>query len=444
MKIEYHILLIDDEINIGWVLKESLSSLYEISSVTTGSEGIAFIKKNKVDVVLLDLRLPDMEGLKVLEAIQKYDKSIPVVVITAYASIDTAVEAMKLGALDYVSKPLILDRLRISIDNILKVKNLKKEVDYLKNRVKEIEDFSGIVGVSSKTRELITTIQAVADVNVTTLIEGESGTGKELVARALHEKSIRAAGSFVPLNCSAIPETLLESELFGYIKGAFTGAVCNKKGKFEIANNGTIFFDEIGDMPLSLQGKLLRVLEERMINKIGGTKLLSTNARVICATNKNLEEVVKEGKFRKDLFYRISVMPIKVFPLRERIDDIPVLLRHFLLFYSKKYKKEWSDISVELENMLVKYSWPGNVRELKNIIEQICILKNERILKIRHFPEKYITKIQKNTLQQVRENAERNAIVEALEHFEGNKKQAADKLNISLRLLYLKIDKYQI
>jgi two-component system nitrogen regulation response regulator NtrX len=366
------ILIIDDEKSVRESLEDILKDEgYPVISASTGREGILKAVETQPDVILLDLFLPGMSGIEVLKKLseEKITELSTIIVISGHGTIETAVKAIKLGAFDFIEKPINLERLLSTIEKA------KRQLQLIKTRNILFESRESLIGESPAMKNLKETIEIVSKVDSTVLIIGESGTGKELVARSIHRLSKRADKPFVDINCAAIPDNLIESELFGYEKGAFTGATKGKKGKFEIADEGTLFLDEIGDMPMLAQSKLLRVLEERKISRIGSVDNIPVDVRVIAATNKNLEEEVKRGNFREDLFYRINVVPIYVPPLRERGEDIIILAEHFLSAFSKDYKREKPELSDDVKEIMLGYSWPGNVRELKNLMER---LRNNR------------------------------------------------------------------
>lgn len=370
------VLVIDDEPNMAWLFEQSFGRDFAIHGARSWAEAKVALaeKRGFFDLVMLDLRLPDADGLAALEEIRRLDPDLPVVMMTAYATVKTAVAAMKAGARDYVIKPFDVEEVRIIMRNALQFGLLSREVRELEGRLREKFNRKNILGVSPQIAAVRETIEKVAASDVAVLILGESGTGKELVAHAIHYESARRRGPFVPINCAALPENLLESELFGYEKGAFTGAAARKIGKFELADGGTLFLDEIGDMPPSLQGKLLRVLEEHVIERLGGTKRIPVDVRIVAATNKDLAAAVAAGRFREDLYYRLAVVPLVIAPLRERPEDVAVLARHFLGEVVKKYGAGFTGFSPEAMAALMAYSWPGNVRELKNVIERLVVL----------------------------------------------------------------------
>ena len=367
------VLIVDDEVGARESLKMILKNDYEVFLAKNAEESFAQIKKHSPDVVLLDIILPDLDGLKVLEKIKQSDPDVIVIMITATKTVKTAVEAMKLGAYDYVTKPFDIDELRLLVSRSLSRKALEQEVKFRREEMDKNFDFGQIIGKSKPMKDIFRVVNQIADSRSTVLIMGESGTGKELVSRAVHYNSNRKNYPFVTINCAAIPETLIESELFGHEKGAFTGAVARKIGKFEAAAGGTIFLDEIGDMNMPLQGKLLRVLQEREFERVGGTEPIKTDVRVIAATHRNLEKAVREKRFREDLFYRLNVIQINIPPLRKRKDDITPLAEYFMQKYQPGPGKT-KILTPETLKILRAYDWPGNVRELENAVQRAITL----------------------------------------------------------------------
>jgi DNA-binding NtrC family response regulator len=386
------ILVIDDSPDICTTLAEYLSEegFYPDTS-TDGTSGISLIEKNFYDIVLIDLKMPKTDGMDVLRYIQENCPESICIILTGYGTIKNAVEAIKLGAFDYLTKPLKLEEIFISIKRALEHRNLKRENINLRSQLKRKYRFESIIGDSEKMQKVFETIEKVADSDSTILILGGSGTGKELVAKAIHFNSHRRDGPFIPVSCAAIPSELLESELFGHERGAFTNAIRTRIGRFELANGGTLFLDEIGDMPPNLQSKLLRVLQERQFERVGGIKSLKTDIRVVAATHQDLKKAVQEKKFREDLYYRLNVIPIEIPPLRERQSDIPLLVHHFLNHFSKRKKKKIVGITHEAMQRLMEYEWPGNVRELENIIERMIILSDHEMITPEDLPEKIQT-----------------------------------------------------
>ena len=368
------ILICDDDDTICEFLKEGLNGQYKVETVSRISDLFDRLQNRIYDCILLDVKLPDGNGIECLQKIRENSPETAVIMMTAYTSIDDAVKAIKEGAEDYLKKPFSIDEIELRLKNVLERRELKKENQLLKYLVKKEYCFSNMVGKTPEMQRIFEVIRIIANSKATVLIEGESGTGKELVARAIHYNSSRSSKPFVSINCASIPETLLESELFGYERGAFTGAVTQRKGKFELANGGTLLLDEISEMSYNLQAKLLRVLQEFEFYRIGGTTPVKVDVRVIATTNKDLQKLVKEGKFREDLYYRLNVIRIKLPPLRERKEDIPLLCEHFLKKYSKEYGKNIRGFAKGVIEKMMRYDFPGNVRELEHMIERAVIM----------------------------------------------------------------------
>lgn len=358
----------------------------EVETAYSGTEALHAMSTQEFDVVITDLKMPGMDGIELLTEIKHRMPSTAVILITGYSTIPTAIEAIKCGAFDYIPKPFTPDKLAVTVANALEGRVLRKENLGLDDRADECYRFGGIIGGSKKMRELYKVIEKVAPTDSTVLIHGESGTGKELVANAIHANSLRSDAQFVSLDCTALTESLLESELFGHVKGSFTGAVVSKPGLFEIAGGGTFFLDEIGNVSLPTQTKLLRVLQEREFKPVGGNKIKKTDIRLITATNRNLEAMIAEGTFREELFYRLNVLPIFLPPLRKRKDDIPVLVDHFLERFSRRVNGRETAVSPEAMDLLMKYDWPGNVRELENIVERLVVMADGSMIKPEHLP----------------------------------------------------------
>ncbi len=382
-----NILIIDDEVEFLTCATDIVSSWnFEVDTAQTGYEALQRVSLYTYQLIILDVIMPLINGIETLKRIRKLDREVPVVVITGDARIETAVNAMKNGAYDYISKPVDWNKLNIIIKNGLALRSLKKEVSKLKGKLKNKYENTNIIGNSVKMRQVYKSLDRVIDSDVTVVIRGESGTGKELLARAIHFNGHRKDGSFVAVNCAAIPESLLESELFGHEKGSFTGAYSKRLGKFEQAHKGTLFLDEIGEMSKLTQVKILRVLQEKHIERIGSSGSVEVDVRVISATNRNLEEMVAKGEFREDLYYRITVYPIELPALRERREDLPKLIAYFLDKLNKKMKRKIKGVSNQTLDHLMKYNWPGNVRELENVIQRAMLNGNGDILKPEHFP----------------------------------------------------------
>lgn len=435
------ILIADDEINVTKLLEKVLvKEGYNTYIASCGSEALNIIYNNHIDIVITDIKMPGMSGIELLSEIKLIDPSIEVILITAFATMNTAIEALKMGARDYITKPFNLKDVIESIKKISGGSNVLQQLEPIDNY---------FLSKSKGMEEILRLIKQIADTKTTIMIYGETGTGKGLAAQALHNLSCRKNKPFVKVNCAAIPETLLESELFGYEKGAFTGAVINKPGRFELANGGTIFLDEIGDITPLMQVKLLKVMQEKEFERLGGIKTIKTDVRIIAATNKNLENMVNEGLFRQDLYYRLNVVPIKMPPLRERKEDIPSLVEYFLKKCSYTSEKRKKNISKGALMKLINYSWPGNIRELENVIERCVVITNLKVIDVNDIP-KYIWEsgkcedINEGKLNDVVDVAEKNVIIKALEECDGNKTKASEMLGISRRSLHRKISKYNI
>jgi len=456
------VLVIDDDITVRDVLKDFLiSEKYRVSLEENGLDGLERLRKESFDIIFLDLAMPVMGGMDVLKAMKDTPNSdTPCIIITAYGTVKNAVEAMRAGAFDYVTKPFRLDELGIIIRKALDVAKLKKENIRLKRELRKRYEFHGLIGSSPEMQRVYDLIEKIADTDSTVLITGESGTGKELIAKVIHYNSYRSGKNFVPLNCAAIPKDLLESELFGHEKGAFTGAINTRVGRFELASGGTLFLDEIGELDPSLQVKLLRVLQEREFERIGSTKTIKVDVRILAATNRNLEELTREGRFREDLYYRLNVIPVHIPPLRERKEDIPVLIDHFLKKHARTKKRRPPEIPKELMDVLLRYKWPGNVRELENLIERLTILNAGQGITLKDLPERFqalapADKARSNAyytddlsippeginLNSVIDTIERKLITEALEKSNGIKSKAAAILGLNRTTLVEKMKK---
>lgn len=445
------VLVVDDDKNICKMIEIQLrkEKTYTIETASNGEACLKSIRESVPDLVLMDIQMPGIDGIETLKRIRDIEPLIPVVMMSAHGTIEKAVESMKLGAYDFITKPFASDRLSITVNNAMINSCLKREVDELKRELKDRYQFKNIIGQSGVMQEVFRDMERVVNSTVTVVIQGESGTGKELIARAIHyHNKQRSNHSFVAVNCSALPESLLESELFGHEKGSFTGATGRRAGKFEQSDGGTIFLDEIALMTPATQSKVLRVLQEREFERVGGNELIKIDTRVISATNKNLEEAVKKGEFREDLYYRISVFPIKLPALRERKEDIPLLAAHFLNKYAEQESKEIEAISPDALELLMAYHWPGNVRELENTIERGVVLANPPEIAARDLPtsirslgEKKIYESD-NKLSSWIEKLEEEALRQALLECEGNISQTAKRLGIGRATIYRKAKKY--
>ncbi len=450
------ILIVDDELSMREFLEILLQKEgFFVRSARGGKEAIELLEKDPYDLVICDVKMPRVSGLDVLRKAKEIDPEIVVLMITAYASAETAVEAMKQGAYDYITKPFKVDEIKLILRNALEHKSLVQENILLKKELGTRYGLGNLVGSSEEMLKVYDLIQRAAPTKSNVLVLGESGTGKELVARAIHFNSPRKEKPFVPVSCSAIPETLMESELFGHVKGAFTGAISNKRGLFEMADGGTLFLDEIGEVPLSIQVKLLRVLQEMNFKRVGGTDDISVNVRVIAATNKNLTEAIAEGSFRNDLYYRLNVIQIDLPPLRARREDIPILAEHFLEKHSKALEKDIKRISAEAMELLQKYNYLGNVRELENTIERSVALETTPVILPESLPPAVRDRQGHNALigkidlpsegvdlDDMVGEVEKNLLLKALERAGGVKGKAAELLGISFRSLRYRLAKY--
>jgi DNA-binding NtrC family response regulator len=445
------ILIVEDEAKMRRLLELNLGEDgFNTLSAGDAEAGIKLLRENAVDLVVTDLKLPGMNGLELLQAIKRQNAALPVVVMTAFGSVETAVEAMKAGASDYVLKPFSLGEMRMKIRKELDVHKLREENRSLREALGKRYAHPNVVARSVKMQEVLATVERVAPTNSTVLLGGESGVGKDLIACAIHEKSRRASGPFIKINSSAIPENLLESELFGYERGAFTGATVSKPGKFELADKGTLFLDEIGDVPPATQVKLLRVLQEREFERLGGTRTVKVDVRLIAATNRDLREALEQGTFREDLYYRLNVVPIDIAPLRQRKEDIPDLVNLFVSRFAGDSGKPVKSIAPEAMQMLVSYHWPGNVRELQNIIERACALAKGTVLEAVDIhldlrPAKAANGASGFLPEGMTlEHWEDEMIREALRRANGNKSQAARLLGLSRNALRYRLSKIGI
>ncbi len=444
------ILIVDDEVNIRDALATLLAkSGYEVSTAANGEEAIRQMQGTAFDLAIVDLKMPGMGGIELLRWIKEHSADSEVIVMTAYGSVETAVDAMKAGAYDYLSKPVDKERLPIAIEKALERRRLSLENRQLRESLVVKGRFEQMIGQSLAMKRVFEMVDIVAGSDVTILIMGGSGTGKDLVARAIHQRGPRSAGPFVTLNCGALPESLFESELFGYEKGAFTGATGTKPGRFELADGGILFLDEVGEMSLKSQVDFLRVLETKEFRRLGGTKLIRVDVRVIAATNRNLQKAVEEGSFREDLYYRLNVIPIHLPALREHQEDIPVLMEAFLKEFSQTHQKDDKEISSEAQRLMVNYSWPGNVRELKNVIERLVVVVKEKKILPEHLPPEIQASKdeQKNMLIPLNKplkEIEKEVIERILKEVTSHREKAAKILGISPRTLHYKIKEYGI
>ena len=442
------ILVIDDEERMCWALERALSyEDYQVVTATRGLQGIELAKETEPSLVILDLKMPDIDGIEVLKEIKNINPSIPVIIITAHGTIDTAIEAMKIGAMDYITKPFKLEELKVHVKQALHLSDSENQINFFRQELGK--KYGKIVGQSDAMKEVTLLIRQVAKTGTTVLITGESGTGKEVAAVEIHKASNRTDKPFVAVNCAALPEQLLESELFGHEKGAFTGATSKKKGRFEIADKGTIFLDEIGEMPISMQAKLLRVLQERCFERVGGTETIHVDVRVIATTNRDLATAISNGTFREDLYYRLNVMRISMPPLKSRKEDIPLLVNHFLEKFDPTRNKK---ISSEALKVLTRYNWPGNIRELQNAIERALIVCQGAEIHPVHFPKELLNSFEETTTPVINlteggfslEELEKHLIIKALEKHNNNQTKVAKYLGISRPTLLYRLKKYGI
>lgn len=455
MRSNWTILVVDDEESVRKLLTAVLKKEgYTVETAEDGRQAVEKAQAIKPALVIMDIRMPQMDGLAAFKAIREENKEVLVVLMTAFAAVETAVEAVKLGAYDYIIKPFNIDEVKLLIKRAMQVQTLTEEVKVLREELHSNYRLDKLLTNSPKMQELYRIIGKVASTNATVLITGESGTGKELIANTIHYNSSRSHGPFIKINCGALPESLLESELFGHEKGSFTGAAARKLGRFELANKGTIFLDEIGEVSPALQVKLLRVLQEREFERVGGTEPVKTDIRIIAATNRNLEEMVAKGTFREDLYYRLNVVFIHVPPLRERREDIHLLADYFLHKYAQENNKTMSMFDIETCSLLADYHWPGNVRELANVVERAVIMSTGCVI----FPEDLPAALSRHQilameassdyagqpLKEIIKQVERNVIKQALANNNGNKVKTAKDLGMSRRSLLYKIEEYEL
>jgi len=443
------ILVIDDDTSLRRVLEYNLQEEgYDVAAAASGEEGLRLFQQLQPDLVITDMKMSGMDGLKVLKSIKESSADTLVIIITAFGTVDVAVEAMKAGAYDYITKPFNREALKLTVKKALQFSGLAEENKRLKDELADKSDFRSIVGSSPEMEKVFAMVRKVADTEASVFITGESGTGKELIARSIHANSSRRDGPFVAINCSAIPRDLLESELFGHTKGAFTGAIKEKSGKFQLADCGTIFLDEVGELLLELQPKLLRVLQEKEVEPLGGTKPQKLDVRVISATSLNMEKAIADGTFRDDLYYRLSVIPIHLPPLRERRKDIPLLIKYF----SAKHGSDKISFDKEALEALSMFAWPGNVRELENTVERLLIMRSSDVIRFGELPDKFREPSSSHKNRVVRlpdegyslEQLEREIVIEALERNAWNQTAAARFLRIPRHTLIYRIEKYNI
>lgn len=455
------ILIAEDEAKMRRVLELNLRDRYELDFAVNGQEAVVLIQEKPIDLVLTDMKMPVKDGISLLHDAKRMRPGLPVILLTAYGSVESAVKAMKEGAYDYIVKPLKMDEIEMVIDKALAHADLVRENRYLRAELKRSYGLDSIISVNPKVLEILDLVRQIADSKATVLLEGESGTGKELVARALHSSSQRASGPFVAVNCSAIPRELLESELFGYDKGAFTGAARMKIGSFEMANDGTLFLDEIGEMPKELQAKILRALEGYQFMRVGGVESIEVDTRVVTATNKSLREAVRAGTFREDLYYRLNVVTLRLPPLRERKEDIPLLVRHFVQKHHEESKGPAFEVSEEALSVLQRYDWPGNVRELENCVVRAMVLAKSQVIQVDDLPSEIgagregipqgdlptwedLKGAKRAARDRITEEIERTFIEEGLRRNMGNVSRSAQAMGIDRRQLQNMIRKYGI
>lgn len=439
------ILVVDDEKNTREALSKILSEDgYDVATAADGYQAMNLVASETPDLILADLKMPGMDGLELLSRMRLKGFDAPFVMMTAYGTVETAVEAMKKGAEDYLTKPVNIEELEIQIKRILSHRSLLREASELRERLRDKYKFKNIVGSSPQMQSIFKMVEQVAPSRATVLITGESGTGKELIASAIHQNGPRADAPYIKVSCSALSENLLESELFGHERGAFTGALSTRQGRFEIADGGTIFLDEIGEMSPSTQVKLLGFLQDRKFERVGGNKTFEVDVRLIAATNKNLEQAVAEGSFRQDLFYRLNVITIKMPPLRDKISDVPLLIEHFVEKYSKENDKQFEGVSPDAVTALMAYNWPGNVRELENMVERAVVMCNGKVIGPQYFP--VVARTGESDGQNIPpipgsslEDIEKYAIQRTLEAVGGNRTRAAEILKVSLRKIQYKL-----
>ncbi len=459
MKKQYAILIVDDEKNTRDGLRRALSREYEVFAAESAAAALRVLEEHQIDLMLSDVRMPGEDGIELLKQVRGRYPATACVLLTAYGSVETAVEAMKLGAQDFLTKPVNLDHLDMLIERTLNHVSLQRENEQLKRQLDSRYGLENIIGSSPAMERLFNVIRQAAPSQATVLIQGGSGTGKELVAQAMHKLSNCSSGPFVAVHCAALTPSLLESELFGHEKGAFTGAISQRKGRFEMANNGTLFLDEISEIDLATQVKLLRVLETRQFERVGGAETLSVNIRVIAATNRDLRKYVDEGKFREDLYYRLNVIEIRLPSLKERASDIPILCDHFIKEFAERNQRNVSGISQAAVAALQAYEWPGNVRELRNTIEKMVVLARGELLEVEDVPENIVNSllvkgVALNTIQTLPQtpvlgeeslaDMEKRKILDALNAAGGNKSKAAEALGISRRTLHRKLNEWKV
>jgi two-component system, NtrC family, response regulator AtoC len=441
-----NILIVDDDKNTREGLERALKNQYKVYTAASAEKALNIMHEKHIDIILSDLQMPGMNGMDFLKQVKKYNDDLIFILLTAYGNIETAVEAMKNGAYDFLTKPVNLNHLELLFERAIKSNKIEKENSQLHAQLDEKYGIESIIGESEPMQKLFNMIKQVAPTQATVLIQGESGTGKELVAKAIHRLSSRSKAPFIPVNCAALSESLLESELFGHEKGSFTGATNKREGRFELADTGTLFLDEISEMSQEIQVKLLRILEERTFERVGGTKTIEVDIRLITATNKDLKQMAKNNEFREDLYYRLNVVNITLPPLRERIEDIPLLCHYFIKEFNNKNKKNIEYIDNETIKMLEQYSWPGNVRELRNTIEKMVVLSKTNTLTKKDVPEDISFSTPTHNIIENKisiADAEKEMIMNALGNNNHNITKAAEQLGISRRTLHRKLNKFK-
>lgn len=445
----YRILIIDDDTSFRRVLEYNLQEEgYEVRTAADGESGLRLFQEKRPALVITDLKMPGMGGFELLKAVKNVSPETLVIVITAFGAVENAVEAMKLGAYDYITKPFNRDALKLTVAKALQLTGISEENKRLKEELTDRAEFRQIIGISPSMERVFHVVRKVADTEATVLITGESGTGKELAAKAIHSMSSRRSAPFVPINCAAIPRDLLESELFGHVRGAFTGAVKDKEGKFRQAEGGTLFLDEVGEIPVELQAKLLRALQERTVEPVGGGSSIKLDVRLVAATNADLEKAIAQGRFREDLFYRLAVIPLQLPPLRERKEDISLLARHF----AARHKEAKVSFSPDAMRAMESYPWPGNVRELENTVERLIIMRNSDTIGLEELPDKMRSGRPSGRSRVINlpdegyplEELEREVVLEALERNAWNQTAAARFLSIPRHTLIYRMEKYNI
>ena len=449
------ILIVDDEKSLLDLLSRVFTKEgYRVETTTSAARAIEIIEKEDLDVLIADIRLPEMSGMEILKRCREIRPDVPVIMITAYGNMKQAIEALKMGALDYIIKPFDIEELKITVAKGMEKRRLEQENLLLKREMRERYSFENMIGKSRAMQEIFALIEKIAGTDSTVLITGESGTGKEMAARAIHVLSRRSDRPFVSINCAALPENLLESELFGHVKGAFTGAVSDKKGMFEVAQHGTLFLDEVGEMSPWTQVKLLRALQEKRIRRVGGTEEIAVDVRIIAATNQDLKKRIEEGKFREELYYRLNVISFEMPPLRRRVEDIPLLVNHFLQKYCQQMGKKMKRVSPEAMSLLEMYHWPGNVRELENVIERVVAIEDRETITPASLPPEITMPVKKEETQILfnpgfnlmghLDDIAKKYVRQALMAANWNMRQAASLLGISYRSIRYLMDKYKI